>query len=140
MSASVAGYPHSTEDSAKETLTYGIPTEEELNIPYDSSDDELIKLQELQPPGVDSYIPFDEKAAAKPRKGGKKYNPEEKLINKAPEDAKKTTPEDQQLGFDSLDFIIRTLFQGLAKEYNIRSRSVNDETIVLNKGEYIPSV
>lgn len=138
-------------------FNYEVPTEDDFN-PIDLDSEER-KLTELQPPAVDSYVPFrvideaeeeedvvepeQKKDAQKPRKGGKKkYNPEEKWINKnavaQDADAASSAEDTEERQYALLDFIIENLFAGIADQYNVQRRSQNDE-LVLNKGEYIPS-
>lgn len=126
-------------------FNYEVPTEEELNPA--ALDDEEKLMQELQPPAIDSYVPFNVEAVAaaeeKPRKGGKKYNKEAKWINKNPAVAKDVSSvEDEDRQYALLDFIIENLFQGIADQYNAQRRDLNaddGEVLVLNKGEYMPS-
>lgn len=124
-------------------FNYEVPTEEELN-PADLDDEER-QLTELQPPAIDSYVPFRvDEPVEKPRKGGKKYNKEEKWINKnAAAGPKESSAEDnEERQYALLDFIIENLFLGIADQYNSQRRGLNaddGQVLVLNKGEYIPS-
>lgn len=128
-------------------FNYEIPTEDELN-PTDLDDEQKL-LQELQPPAIDSYVPFRvEEPAEKPRKGGKKYNKEEKWINKNPAGGARdasSLEDNEERQYALLDFIIENLFLGIADQYNAQRRGLEapraDDGLVLslNKGEYIPS-
>lgn len=122
-------------------FNYEVPTEEELN-PADL-DDEQKQLTELLPPAIDSYVPFRvDEPAEKPRKGGKKYNKEEKWINKNPAAKDASDEDNEERQYALLDFIIENLFQGIADQYNAQRRDLNAEdggVLVLNKGEYIPN-
>lgn len=134
----------SVETPEEPIFNYEIPTEEELN--PDDLDDEQKLLQELQPPGIDSYVPFAE-PAEKPRKGSKKYNPDEKWINKKTAEAKDDSAEEDAEQQDALlQFIFENLFKDFADQYNAQrsqSNSNNKEedtsVLVLNQGEYIPN-
>lgn len=143
----------SSNESAPEgtIFNYEIPTEDELSPGYEL-DEEQKRLQELQPPAIDSYVPFavqevdeeepEPKEQKKPKKGGKKYNAEEKWINKKqPTEAKDSSSEDNgDRQYDLLDFIIENLFHGIADQYNAQRRAnENTEVLVLNKGEYVPN-
>lgn len=148
-SASAAAEPtkESTESLPEGTIfNYEAPTEDELS-PADLDEEEK-RLQELLPPAIDSYVPFrvDAVPTEKPRKGGKKYNKEEKWINKHPssvagKDVSGETNEERQYAL--LDFIIENLFAGIADQYTAQRRDLNgdegQEVLVLNKGEYMPS-
>ena len=129
------------------TSTYEVPTEDEADIVQ--LDEEYKKLLELQPPGIDSYVPFAEVQVpsvetVKPRKGGKKYNPEEKWINKNNQanESGVQTGRDGTHQYDWLDLIIENLFQGIVEESSQGAAPNNageSRTLVLNKGEYIPN-
>lgn len=131
----------SSEQPEGTIFNYEIPTEEELN--PSGLDEEQKKLQVLQPPAIDSEMTFYAKTE-KPRKGGKKYNPDEKWINKnqAPKESSEEDNEERQYAL--LDFIIENLFLGIADQYNQNQqpRTVVEETdddLALNQGEYIPN-
>lgn len=142
----------SSNESAPEgtIFNYEIPTEDELSPGYEL-DEEQKRLQELQPPAIDSYVPFavqevdeeEPKEQKKPKKGGKKYNAEEKWINKKqPTEAKESSSSENNgdRQYDLLDFIIENLFHGIADQYNAQRRANdNTEVLVLNKGEYVPN-
>lgn len=124
-------------------FNYEIPTEEELN--PDGLDEEQKQLQVLQPPAIDSANTFYAKTE-KPRKGGKKYNPEEKWINKnqAPKENSDEDVEERQYAL--LDFIIENLFLGIADQFNQNQPRVataadddSEADLSLNQGEYIPN-
>lgn len=127
--------------SAEGGLSYAVP-KESSELEVDDLDEEQKKLLELQPPSIDSYVPFrvDEEPEEKPRKGGKKkYNPDEKWINKNPVAEKDASAEDNaERQYALLDFIIQNLFLGLAEPRALQ-QPIPVHHLVLNKGEYIPS-
>lgn len=119
-------------------FNYEAPTEDELN--DDSLDEESKLLQEMRPPQVSNEPNYYEKPI-KPKKGTKKYNPDEKWINK-----KKGEEEDdaQEVDFRSdeekltpLDyFLANIMFEFFAPL--VRNAGENEGKLSLNTGEIAP--
>lgn len=129
-------------------FNYEIPTEDELNPPELTDDEKL--LTELQPPAIDRDSTFYEKPV-KPKKGTKKYNPDDKWLNKKNPDSELATAladdDAAAMAADSkslLDFIIERLFVGLADQmFSARANNGEDEVaavpFALNLGEFVPN-